>query len=248
MSIHLSKPPAVVDGMALFLDLDGTLAPIAATPDEVTLDSRVLDLLPLLTRKLQGRLAIISGRRLETLDRIFQGRVMAAAGLHGLERRTALGVRIGASAHPGLAQAREEFQRFADNQPGLLVEDKELGVVLHYRKAPEFAKAVQALGQKLAASTGLALQEGKMIAELLTPGKDKGAALLAFMSEPPFAGAVPVFVGDDRTDEYGFAAVHACGGFGILVGPERETKAQYRLADVDAVIHWLQTFVTEPAA
>jgi trehalose 6-phosphate phosphatase len=241
-------PPAI-DGMALFLDLDGTLAPIAATPDEVFLDSRVLDLLPRLMRSLDGRLAIISGRRLKSLDRILGGRIVAVAGLHGLERRTASNVRIAVPGHPGLLRARKEFQRLADAQPGLLVEDKELGIALHYRKAPEFAKTAREVGRRLAASMSLALQEGDMVVELLTPGQDKGSAVLAFMAEAPFAGAVPVFVGDDLTDEHAFAAVSACGGFGIRVGSsERETKARYRLKDVDAAVVWLQTLTTEPCA
>jgi len=70
---------------------------------------------------------------------------------------------------------------------------------------------------------------------------------LAFMAEAPFAGAVPVFVGDDLTDEHGFAAVSACGGFGIRVGSERETRARYRLRDVDAAVTWLQKLITEPS-
>jgi trehalose 6-phosphate phosphatase len=84
------------------------------------------------------------------------------------------------------------------------------------------------------------LQPGKLVVELKTPGADKGAALTAFMAEPPFAGAVPVMVGDDLTDEYGFRAAEALGGFGVLVGPRRETAARFGLADVNAVLDWLE--------
>jgi trehalose 6-phosphate phosphatase len=240
--------PPTMDGIALFLDLDGTLAPIAATPDAIVLDFRVPDLLPRLAEKLSGRVAIISGRSLENVDRILSGSIVPVAGVHGLERRTASGVRIGIPAHPRLVQAHEEFLRLADVHPGLLVEDKGLGVALHYRGAPEFAETAPELGRRLAASTGLALQEGDMVVELLTPGQDKGAAVLAFMTEAPFAGGVPVFVGDDLTDEHAFAIVSASGGFGIRVGPERDTKARYRLANVDAVIAWLQTLIMESTA
>jgi trehalose 6-phosphate phosphatase len=145
-------------------------------------------------------------------------------------------------------RAREEFLRLAESQPGLLLEDKGLGIALHYRRTPELEKIARELGRRLAASTGLALQEGNMVVELLTPGHDKGSAILAFMSEAPFAGAVPVFMGDDLADEHGFAAVSARGGFGIRVGQDRETKARYRLEDVDAAVTWLQTLATEPSA
>jgi trehalose 6-phosphate phosphatase len=136
----------------------------------------------------------------------------------------------------------------ANVQPGLLVEDKELGIALHYRRAPGSGKTARALGHRLAAGTGLAVQEGEMVIELLTPGQDKGAAVLAFMAEAPFAGAIPVFVGDDLTDENAFSAASACGGFGIRVGPERETKARYRLADVDAALALLHALIEGPTA
>jgi trehalose 6-phosphate phosphatase len=193
-------------------------------------------------------LAIVSGRGLENIESILGGDIAAIAGLHGLERRTASGVRIDVPAHPGLGQAREEFQRLAESRPGLLLEDKGLGLALHYRRAPEFEKTAREFARRLAASTGLALQEGDMVVELLTPGHDKGSAILAFMAEAPFAGAVPVFMGDDLADEHGFAAVSASGGFGICVGPVRETKARYRFADVNAAVTWLQTLTTEPSA
>ncbi len=79
-----------------------------------------------------------------------------------------------------------------------------------------------------------------MVAELCTPGLDKGAAVRAFMDEAPFAGALPVFVGDDLTDENGFRAARALGGVSILVGPLRATDADMRLDSVPAVRGWLE--------
>ena len=87
-----------------------------------------------------------------------------------------------------------------------------------------------------------------MVAELRTPGPDKGDALAAFMAEPPFAGARPIFVGDDLTDEHGFAAAAALGGFGVLVGPARPTQARARLDDVEAVHAWLAAAVPQAGA
>jgi trehalose 6-phosphate phosphatase len=232
--------PVEVDGLALFLDLDGTLAPIAPTPDQAILDVRIRDLLPRLVRRLGGRVAIISGRTIANIDRILGTTIMAAAGVHGLERRTASGVRMDAPVHPEIPYARAECLRLAEAQPGLLVEDKGIGIALHYRVAPEAADAVHGFGSRVAARTGLTLQEGNMVVELRTPGADKGSAVSAFMAEPPFIGARPVFVGDDLTDEDAFAAAKAGGGFGIQVGPERQTAATHRLPDVEAVFAWLQ--------
>jgi trehalose 6-phosphate phosphatase len=82
-----------------------------------------------------------------------------------------------------------------------------------------------------------------MVADLRPPGPDKGDALDAFMSEAPFAGATPIFVGDDLTDEHGFAAAKAAGGYGVLVGAARPTAASAFLADVDAALDWLSTAV-----
>jgi len=68
----------------------------------------------------------------------------------------------------------------------------------------------------------------------------KGDALKALMREPRFMGARPLFVGDDLTDEHGFAAVASLGGAGILVGPARETEARYRLGSVAEAATWLR--------
>jgi trehalose 6-phosphate phosphatase len=243
-----SENLAFVDKLALFLDLDGTLAPIASAPDRVALDFRVVGLLARLMRRLGGRVAIVSGRSIADVDRIVDGSVTAVAGIHGLERRTASGVRISVPAHPQLAYARAELLKFADPSRGIVMEDKGLGIALHFRGAPEAAVAVRGLAFRLATSTGLAVQEGDMVVELRTPGPDKGSAVAAFMAEPPFLGSVPVFVGDDLTDEDAFAATKVSGGLAIRVGPERESHASHRLADVDAVVAWLDRLLMESPA
>jgi len=151
-------------------------------------------------------------------------------------------------AHPQLAYARAELLKFADLRAGIVMEDKGLGIALHYRRAPEAAIAARRLVFRLATSTGLAVQQGDMVMELRTPGPDKGSAVVAFMAEPPFAGSVPVFVGDDLTDEDAFAVTRASGGLSIQVGTERESQASHRLADVDAVFAWLQSLLMETPA
>ena len=207
-------------------------------PDQVGPDARRAALLDDLSRALDGRLAVVSGRALEDLDRILEGRVNAIAAVHGLVRRGAHGVDR-AQPHADLDHARDVLRDLARSDKGLLFEDKSLSVALHYRNVPSAADAVIEAAERLAQSTHLVLQLGDMVAELRTPGQDKGKSVSAFLREAPFDGATPVFVGDDLTDEDGFAAAARLGGYGVLVGPERPTQATYRLDDCETVLDWL---------
>ena len=233
-----APPVALPPRAALFLDLDGTLAPIMPRPEQVGPDARRAALLDDLTRALEGRVAVVSGRALEDLDRILEGRVNAIAAVHGLVRRGAHGVDR-AQPHPDLGHARDVLRDLARSDKGLLFEDKDLSVALHYRNVPSAADAVIEAAERLAQSSDLVLQLGDMVAELRTPGQDKGKSVSAFLRESPFDGAIPVFVGDDLTDEDGFAAAERLGGYGVLVGALRPTQATYRLDDFAAVLDWL---------
>ncbi|MDQ1154648.1 trehalose-phosphatase [Brevundimonas sp. SORGH_AS_0993] len=236
----LPSPPVRAEGVALFLDMDGVLAPLAATPDAVVPSPRRTAALKAVAAKLDGRVAIVSGRTISEIDRIADHALMSASGVHGLERRLKDGTIQRKTADAGVAQALRAFKLFAADRPGMIVEDKGVSAGLHYRQAPDQAKAAEDLAHRLQAETGLTLQPGHMVLELKTPGADKGTAVTAFMQEAPFKGAAPVMLGDDLTDEYGFEAAAALGGYGVLVGPERPTAARYRLEDVDAVLIWLE--------
>ncbi len=242
LSIGLDRPPThlALEEAALFLDLDGTLAPIAPRPEDVRPDPRRNGLLDRLTDRLNGRLAVVSGRSLDDIDRILEGRVTCVAAIHGLVRRDAQGVVGEAPPHPGLAAARTALREFASNDPRLLIEDKSLSLTLHYRLAQDRAQEAVSLAERLATISGLTLQPGDMVVELRTPGASKGDSIRAFMSEAPFKGKRPVFLGDDLTDEHGFFAVRQLGGYGILVGPQRKTTATYRMDDVEAALSWLE--------
>lgn len=237
---HLQPPPARLVRPALFLDMDGVLAPLAPTPSDVGPVARRTAVIAALDERLGGRVAILSGRTLAEIDRISGGAARSASGVHGLERRRHDGQTERAEAPDSLGDVVRAFETFARERPGILVEDKGASVALHYRQAPGSREAATALATRLAQQTGLMLQPGHMVLELKTPGADKGSALAAFMAEPPFIGAVPVMLGDDLTDEFAFDAATALGGFGILVGPERQTHARYRLDDVEAVLTWLE--------
>ncbi len=236
----LPPPPVSVDGpLALFLDMDGVLAALAPTPEAVVADARRTAVLKALDLALKGRMAVISGRTIAEIDRISGGAAPSASGVHGLERRRRDGSLDRAEASARVPEALAAFRDLAAAHPGMIVEDKGVSAGLHYRQAPDAAEAAEALARRLAATTGLDLQPGHMVLELKTPGADKGRALAAFMAEAPFTGATPVMVGDDLTDEAGFRAAERLGGFGVLVGPGRETAARHGLADVRAVLDWL---------
>jgi trehalose 6-phosphate phosphatase len=236
---RLLAPPLQFDEVALFLDLDGTLAPIASTPDEVGPDPRRTESLRALVRKMGGRVAVLTGRRLDEADRILGGAVAAVGALHGLERRTSDGRVLGWKPSDGLPQVRVELAALAGTREGLLMEDKGASVALHYRNAPEAEIEVRRTTGRLARAFGLVQQNGSMVSELRTPGPNKGDALRAFMAEPPFVGRLPLVVGDDLTDEDAFAVADEMGGYGVLVGLPRASRARYGLGSVAEVLAWI---------
>lgn len=236
-------PPRLLDGAALFLDFDGTLVELAETPDSIRVSSGLGPLLGRLRDRLDGRLAIVSGRSIADLDRHIPCSDLAFSGSHGLELRLADGTHFPASVPASLDEVRALVGDFAGDAPGLLIEEKPAGVALHYRRAPDEAERVSAFMERLAEEKGFEVQHGHMMAELRPPGSDKGDALRAFMGLPEFSSARPLFVGDDLTDEHAFEAAAEMGGAGILVGEVRETAARYRLGGVAAVAAWLERAV-----
>lgn len=245
--VGTSVEPACI---ALFLDVDGTLLHIADTPDAVTIERATVELLRRAHAATAGALALITGRRIADVDRMFAPLALPVAGQHGSERRDAAGaVHRQAQAAPELGEVRAQLDAFAASHPGVLVEDKGLTVAIHYRLAAHAEAAVTALAERLAARPGgtLAIQRGKMVVELRQAGKDKGTAIAEFMDEVPFRGRTPVFLGDDLTDEYGFGIVNGLGGLAIKVG-DGPTEARARLPGVDAVRGWLERLVAAGAA
>ncbi|HDR9797696.1 TPA: trehalose-phosphatase [Burkholderia cenocepacia] len=222
---------------AFFFDFDGTLVELAPTPDAIHVPPSLLTLLDELSRRSHGAVAIVSGRGIDNLDTFLKMPRLPIAGLHGAERRDANGdtQRIGFNDER-LLRIERELAGVVDRHPGMLLEIKGAAVALHFRNAPEREAVAREAAERLVAdyADAYVLQPGKMVFEIKPKGVDKGRALAAFLDEPPFAGRVPLFAGDDLTDEKGFAVVNARGGLSIKVGAG-ETSARMRLDSVDAL-------------
>lgn len=224
----------------VFLDVDGTLIDIAPTPDAVYVNPRLCEQLAETSTRLDGALALVSGRTIAAIDGLFAPHCWPVAGLHGLERRDATGrvhsVAIDAGA---LDAVRGQLAAAVDAVPGALLEDKGLTLALHYRAVPEREAELRRVVRDAAATAGdgYRVLEGKRVFEIKPVAATKATAIRAFLAEAPFAGRRPVFVGDDVTDLDGFAAVEDVGGLSIAVGDR--VDAQRRVAsprDVRALL------------
>jgi len=214
---------------ALFLDFDGTLVDIAPHPDQVVVEPAMLAALSMLQQRLQGRLALVSGRPIAELDRMLAPLVLPAAGVHGMERRAPGGV-IERLPAPDFSGVRSAAQALAQLHPGLWVEEKYGALALHYRQAPQLEDACRtAIAAAVEGHPDLLVMPGKMIVEVKAAGIGKGTAIRDIMAQAPFAGHHPVFAGDDTTDEAGFEYLQGIGGIGVKIGPG-PSAARYRIA------------------
>lgn len=238
---QLPLPPALLacPRSALFLDFDGTLVEIAERPDAVDVAAGLPRLIAGLAQKLEGRLAIVSGRTLAALDDLLGPVEIAMAGSHGGEFRADHGADVLSLADPLPGEVVDALLTFAQANGGLLVEPKPFSAAIHYRHHPHALDPLLAETARIAAAHGLGVKHGKQVIELTMPGSDKGSAVTRFMELPVFAHAQPIFIGDDVTDEDAFDVVSGFGGTGILVGDPRPTAATFRLPDVEAVHRWL---------
>ena len=245
----MRSPPPPGEDSCLFLDVDGTLVDLAPQPRAVRVDAELKDLLGQVAMRLDGAVALVSGRSIAELDALFAPLRLPVAGLHGLERRNAAGVLVqeAPARDPRLDEARNALWQFVSANPGLLLEDKGRTLAVHYRRAPDLAPEVEYAMSAVAASlgSGFHLQEGALVMEVKPVSRNKATAIDEFLAEPPFAGRRPVFIGDDITDRDGFLAVAQHQGLAIAVGDRVAATCQLR--NPAAVHHWLRK-LTDPEA
>ncbi len=243
--------PAPSRDWAVFLDVDGTLLELAATPEAAVVPDELPRQLEALAHVLDGAAALISGRPIAALDRLFRPLRLAAAGLHGGElRRAAGGAVMRSPPCAALLAIRARLERFAASRPGVLVEDKGGAIAVHYRQAEQERAALEALARRAVAEAddGLVVMPAHGAFEIKPGAFDKGMAIATLMRGAPFHGRVPVFIGDDRTDEDGFAALETYAGHGIRVGRDGDSRARWRIDDPAAVRRWLARVVAALAA
>lgn len=235
--------PGDVSGLAVFLDIDGTLLDIADTPDGISVPSGLPKALARLAARLGGAVALVTGRSLATVDRLFPGLPVVVNGLHGAEWRDGAGRVFGTGLTDEFSAAKHLLREQAARWPGVIFEDKGAAFAAHYRLAPASEGQVRHLMQALSESVGdgWKLQEGKAVVELRPRGRDKGDALMQTMGHEAFAGRLPLAIGDDVTDEAMFAAANRLGGLSVRVGTDRrDTLAQGRVASPADVRAWVE--------
>ncbi len=229
---------------ALFLDVDGTLLELAETPEQVYVSERLKSLLSEVAERMDGAVALISGRTIENLDELFTPLKLRASGVHGAERRGASGRIVRAQIDTSKLQSvRDELAGFVAAHAGLLLEDKSFAIALHYRLAPQMQAKALATVTSIVDRLGheYVLQTGKCVYEIRPSAWTKGTAVRAFLSETPFAGRVPIYIGDDVTDEHAFDVVNELGGMSVRVGDAAATLARFRLPRVADVHEWLHS-------
>jgi len=242
MRLPAPPEPGADDRWALFLDVDGTLLDFAHHPDSVEVDPNLHDDLGRLRGRLDGAMALLSGRALSQLDALFDWNHYVAAGLHGAQLRLPSGrVQTTTGNTAAFAQARARAAELVAAARGVLLEDKRLALALHYRRAPAAREAAEHIAETLLqdVADSHVLQHGDHVIELKPAGVDKGRALAELMQQAPFRGRTPWMLGDDLTDEHAFRHVNANGGVSVIVGARRPTEARCALDDPAAVRAWL---------
>ena len=228
-------------GIALFLDIDGTLVDIAPTPDAVVVPPGLPDELERLCASLDGALALVSGRTLDEIDRLIPVG-LDAAGSHGLEWRQG-GSLVHSRPNPAeaVSAALDGLRAELAAYPDLVYERKRYSFALHYRSYPDLGDELRRMADRACATLGdeWRVQCGKMVVEVLCGHSHKGDAIRQFMAQKPYADRVPVFAGDDLTDEEGFAAVNAMGGVSIAIGERETARAHLHLESPARLRDWL---------
>ena len=214
--------PAPASRLAIFLDIDGTLLEIAATPDGVVVPQQLAAMLDRLSAGLGGALAIVTGRTIAEADALLAPLRLVTAGVHGTELRFEEGGEVRRLASRISAELAAQVRGITRLAPGITVETKGAGLAVHYRAAPAAGAAIEAELDRILdhVTNDLALSRGRKVFEIVPAKVSKGTALAEIAGRAPFAGRVPIMIGDDCSDEPALAAAERLGGAGFKVAGE----------------------------
>ena len=221
--IESDMSPPITSRTALLLDIDGTILDFASTPEGVVVPDELREALAAVKTHLGGALAFVSGRSLASIDRLFGDLRAAAIGAHGGEIRFSDGRILRSPALPDFV--KNLFFSLNGRFPGLLIEDKDCAVALHYRHNPEALPAIELSLHEHATelrAAKIAILRGSRVLEARYADTDKGTAVLRLMKTPPFSGRDVIFGGDDTTDMDVFRILPALDGYGFSVGRRYE--------------------------
>ncbi len=223
LDMELAEPSLVPDlrKCAILLDIDGTILDIAPSPQQVWVPPELRHTLARLDQLTGGALALVSGRPLADIDRIFSPLQLAAIGGHGAELRAVAGAEPRSCAAPLSAALKLRLARITEIGPGIIAEDKGYSLALHYRLAPEMGEELRAAVAEICAAVPqgtIEILPGKLVVEINPAGVNKANAVCDLMRYPPFAGRNPIFIGDDTTDVPVFGIISRFGGLGFSVG------------------------------
>jgi trehalose 6-phosphate phosphatase len=237
-------PEPKLDRSTLFLDFDGTLVDLAPRPDAIEVDPGLGDLLRSLSERTEGRVVIITGRAIEDVTQYLQGFDGPIIGGHGAQERIEGEIRNHELANPETVKRLGEMTTaFAATHPGLICEQKPTGVVLHFRQNEDLASQAYAFLRALSEThEGFDLHHSKMAYELRPQGIGKDVSMKRLMESEKFKSTMPIFFGDDVTDEPALHWVAEQGGIAVKVG-EGETAAGCRLGDPQAARRTLRRWV-----
>ncbi len=225
--------------IAIFLDIDGTLIPHADHPNNIIIPKNLKFILYNLRNILDGALALISGRLVKDIHNIIRPLKLSISGIHGLEYINNLGEYLINNTEPIPLNIYEKLYKFSKNHPGTMFEEKNVSVALHYRNVPEIEKKAISIVNHLVRGSNLKLLKGKKVLEIVPKSSNKGKAINFFMNKHPFLHKIPIYIGDDVTDEYGFELVNNLGGYSIKVGYESNTLANFFIKDTISVLRFL---------
>lgn len=239
---HIINTLSLDKNYCLFLDIDGTLSPFQINPEHSFIPNTTLEVIKKII-ELNIPVIAVTGRDINTAGKLLYPLEVPIAGLHGLD----ICLDSNNYIRPDLSQInfkklKQDIQKSCEKYPELLIEDKKYSIALHYRKNPDLENHAINIMQQISSNyPQLKLNKGKFVIELIPNQADKGRAIETILNHLDLPAVLPIFIGDDLTDESGFTYINQQAGLSIKVGPG-ETQAKYRLKDIDNVADFLLLF------